>query len=149
LSALVAVFAAIMLLPSCSRFKDVTITSCDIVSLSPNGLKSVDVVLNVGVHNPASSFTVQDLKGTIHEADKVLAEFSAEPVTVGKKCDRVYEVRGSVTIVGKISFFDVMELLQTRDFSRFLFDADADVKLANGPHRKLTLKDNPVTSIDL
>lgn len=39
-------------LTGCSKAKEISVTSCELVSLSPSGLKSIDGTVAVGIHNP-------------------------------------------------------------------------------------------------
>ena len=77
-----ALAAVLALSFSCASYKDISVTSCEVASLSPNGLRAVDAVLSVGVHNPTVAFTLSDIAGTVRQGEDVIATFEGGPVSV-------------------------------------------------------------------
>ena len=59
-------------LAGCGKIKDISITSCDIVSISPSGLRSLNGVFLVGIHNPVFKFAVSDIQGTVYHKGTAL-----------------------------------------------------------------------------
>ena len=80
-------------------------TSFEVQSFSPNGMRSVDAVALVGVYNPTVEFTISELKGMVRDGDHVIAYLEGAPVTVEKKSDLVYELPCSVTLDENLSLF--------------------------------------------
>ena len=89
---LLAVALAALLSAGCSKVKDIRLTSFGIESFSPRGLRSADAVLAVGIDNPSFSFTVTDLTGTVKYKGEAMGTFTADTVSVDRKCVKVYDV---------------------------------------------------------
>ena len=132
---------------SCARYKDISVTSCEVVSLSPNGLRAVDAVLSVGVHNPTVAFTLSDIAGTVREGENVIATFEGGPVSVERKSDQEYDLPCTLTLDESLSLFQVLSIIKKRDFSAFTVDVSGWVTLKNGLRKKLEFNDVPVSSL--
>lgn len=144
LAALVTVF---FIACSCGNIRNIHVTSCNVASISPNGLRSVDARLRVGVHNPAMTFTVSDVLGFIHNQDGVIANFTGGPVTVLRKTDAVYDLPCSLTLDGKLSLFEVLTVIKTMDLSSYFVDVTANVTTAGGITKVYRYKDIPLRDI--
>ena len=142
-----ALAALLALSVSCARYKDISVTSCEVSSLSPNGLRAVDAVLSVGVHNPTVAFTLSDISGTVREGESVIATFEGGPVSVERKSDQVYDLPCTLTLDESLSLFQVLNLIKKRDFSDFTVDVSGWVTLKNGLRKKLEFNDVPVSSL--
>lgn len=140
----VVIVAMVFMASACGNIRNIRVTSCNIASISPNGLRSVDARLRVGVHNPAMTFTVSDVLGFIHDRDGVIANFTGGPVTVLRKTDAVYELPCSLTLDGKISLFEVLSVVKTMDLSAYFVDVTANVTTAGGITKVYRYKDIPL-----
>lgn len=144
---LFAVVLTAVMLSSCGNLKDIHVTSCNIASISPNGLRSVDAMLRVGVHNPAMTFTVTDVIGYIHNNEGVIANFTGGPVTVMRHTDGIYDVPCSLTLDGKLSLFEVLTVAKTMDLSAYFLDVTAHVTAIGGITKVYEYKDLPLKDI--
>ena len=142
-----ALAALLALSFSCASYKDISVTSCEVASLSPNGLRAVDAVLSVGVHNPTVAFTLSDIAGTVRQGENVIATCYGGPVSVDRKSDKVYDLPCTLTLDDSLSLFQVLSLIQKRDFSDFTVDVSGWVTLRNGLRKKLEFNDVPVSSL--
>lgn len=140
---------ALVLLAGCSnKFKEIAVTSFQVESFSPNGLRSVDAIVVVGVHNPTVAFTLSDMKGTVRDPESnVLAVLEGGPVAVEKKSDQVYRLPCSVTLGENLSLFQVLNLLKNMDFEGCVVDVSALITLSNGLKKTLVYKDIPVRDL--
>lgn len=136
LTVVVAVFA----LTSCGRSKDIKVVSCDIASLTPSGLKSVNAVLAVELDNPSAAFDVRDITARVNKEGLPFAEIEAEPISVEGKTKKVYELPCKCTLVNDLSLFEVMSLLAVNDFSVFTVDVSAVFSNKLGLHKKIEKK---------
>lgn len=144
---LLTVLAILVLAAGCNKFKEIEVTSFEVQSFSPNGLRSVDAVALVGVYNPTVGFTISELKGTVRDGDHVIAYLEGAPVTVEKKSDLVYELPCSVTLDENLSLFQVLSLLKSMDFEGCVVDLSALVTLKNGLKKTLEYNDIPVKDL--
>ena len=132
---------------SCGNVRNIRVTSCNVASVSPNGLRSVNAKLRVGIHNPSMTFTVSDLIGYIRNQDGVIADFTGGPVNVLRKSDMTYDVPCDLTLNGKISLFEVLGVLQTMDLSAYFVDVTANVTTAGGVTRVYKYNDIPLKDL--
>lgn len=147
LPALLAILAVAVMSVACNKFNEIDVTSCEVISLTPRGFRSVDAVLAVGVHNPTVSFTLSDVTGCIRNGEIVIATFSGGPVTVEKKCDQVYELPCTVMLEEGLSLFEILNLLKTKDFDGYVVDVSGIVSLSKGVKKKLEFKDIAIESL--
>lgn len=147
LTRFVAIVAVIFMTCACGNIRNIHVTSCNVARISPNGLRSVDALLRVGVHNPAMTFTVSDVLGYIHNQDGVVANFTGGPVTVLRKTDAIYELPCSLTLDGKISLFEVLSVIKTMDISAYYVDITANVTTAGGITKVYRYRDIPLRDI--
>lgn len=144
---LLVLLTLLVLAAGCNKFNEIAVTSFQVESFSPNGLRAVDAIVSVGVHNPTVSFTISDLKGTVRKEDTVLATLEGGPVTVAKKSDQVYQLPCSVTLDDHLSLFQVLNLLRNMDFDGCVVDVSALVTLSNGLKKTLVYNDIPVRDL--
>ena len=132
---------------ACGSIKDIAVTSCKLASISPNGLKSVDAVLDIGIHNPTIAFTLSDVTGKVHDEDNVVVTFGGGPISIDKKSDNVYQLPCSATIGSEVSLFRILNLLKNKDFEHYKIDIEGDVILSGKVKKHLRIKDIPVTTL--
>ena len=117
-----------LLLSSCGKIHEIGVTSYDITSVTPSGLRSVDGVITVGIHNPTFAFTISDIHGTIYHKGNSLADFSADPVEVKKKCDEVYDIHGHASLSKGTSVLSLLSLIRDINPEDYSMDIHAKVK---------------------
>jgi hypothetical protein len=137
----------LILAAGCNKFKEIELTSFEVESFSPKGMRAVDAVALVGVHNPTVGFTISELKCTVRDGENVIAYLEGEPVTVEKKSDQVYKLPCSVTLDESLSLFQILTLLKNMDFEGCVVDLSALVTLSNGLKKTLEYKDIPVKDL--
>lgn len=153
----IALFAALsallMLLPSCSTLrelssiKDISITSCSIVSVTPRSFKSADALLAVGVHNPSIAFTISELTANVRKGDIVLAGLVGGPVAVERNSDNIYELPCTASLLDNMNLLKLVALVSSRNFDDYVVDIYADVMLANGMSRRLSFGEVPLKKL--
>lgn len=139
--------AAVLLLASCAqKFNEIQVTSWDVKSFSPKGLRSADIILSLGVDNPARTFTVRDCVITVKDSDTRICEFTADSLTVNGKTEMEYVV----PFRGRMESFNVMELMQmaaSSQLSDFTADFSARVSTGKGKGRKVEFSDIKLTEL--
>lgn len=135
---------------SCTAVKkahDIEITSVDVKSISPNGLKSIDGVLMIGVDNPTIAFTIKTIEGTVYKDGQVFATYSGGPISVKRKSVDVYELPATLNIDPSVSIFNLLRLATSMDFEGFTTDVAAKVALKSGLATTLTFKDMKINEL--
>ena len=90
LAAIIAILA--VCLTGCSKAGDIKVTSCDLVSLSPAGLRSIDGTVAVGIHNPIFGFKVTGTSGKVYYKGSELVDFTVDDFDVNGKSDEKYNL---------------------------------------------------------
>ena len=138
----------VLMAASCNNVRNISVTSCNIASISPNGLRSIDAKLRIGIHNPSmATFTVSDVLGYIHNQDGVIANLTGGTVTVMRKSDLTYDMPCSITLDGKLSLFEVLGVIKTMDLSSYLVDFTANVTTAAGVTKVYKYNDIPLKDL--
>ena len=141
--------AAVLLLSasSCSGIKDIKVTSCSIMSLSPKGLRSLDAMIALGIENPIMAFRISGLDGTILNAGSDFAYFSAGDLPVERRSSKVYPLACSGTISKDVKLTDLLKLAAFQDFSEFTINLSVRIKLKCGLGAKLHFNDLKVEEL--
>jgi len=137
---------AIIMVAGCGKVDDIGITSFDIVSFTPAGLRGVNGVVEIGVHNPAFGFKVMDIAGTIYHNGKEMADFVADDFEVDKKSDSSYKIPGSVTLCTGVSLLTVLGLVNDLDPDDYSIDISARVK-AKGVSKDISRTGVPLSEL--
>lgn len=139
----VLAFAALFL-TSCASYKDIKVTSVEVVSLSPNGLKEVDALIRVGIDNPIISFAVKDVEGILRDGDTPVAYFITDQLTVDGKTTKVYDIPVKGRLSEDSNIMKLLEIATRRDFSSLKADVQARVSLRNGIGKTININDIPI-----
>lgn len=137
-----------LFLGGCSKTPELEFTSFRISSVKPQGFASVEVVVQVGINNPRSSFEVREMRGSARLNGVPLMSLSADMLSVSGKCEDVY----TVPVYGEIaSGFNVFDLLQSFDSKFNADDVTVDfsgiLSKRGGSGRKVEMKDIPLSKI--
>lgn len=138
--------AALLIACGCGKFNDIRITSAKLASVTPSGLRAVDAVMEVGVDNPAITFTVVYARGTVYYAGQPLLDYSAQPVTVKGRTSGVYEVNARGTLADGVSVLQVLGIARNIDMDRITVDIYATLK-AGGRKKDISLEKVPLAKI--
>lgn len=123
-----------------SKVKDIKVTSCGLESYSLKGLRSVDAVLAVGIDNPTFAFKVMDVSGTVKYNGEDFATYTADTVSVEKKCSKVYDLPCSATLSDGVSLKQLMQIAKKGSLEGFTTDVTATVKLKIGAGKTFKFK---------
>ena len=123
-----------------SKVKDIKVTSCGLESYSLKGLRSVDAVLAVGIDNPTFAFKVMDVSGTVKYNGEDFATYTADTVSVEKKCSKVYDLPCSATLSDGVSLKQLMQIAKKGSLEGFTTDVTATVKLKSGAGKTFKFK---------
>ena len=134
--------ATALLLSSCASYKDIRITSFEVVSLTPSGLREVDATLRVGIDNPILSFVVEDIEGTLRDGSDPLAYVVSDQLIVSGKTSKAYEIPVKGRLADSKNILSVLSTISRPDSLKA--DVSLKVSLRNGIGKTLNIKDIPV-----
>lgn len=134
---------ACVILSGCSglrKVKDIKVTSCGLESYSLKGLRSIDAVLAVGIDNPTFAFKVMDVSGIVKYNGEDFASYTADTISVDKKCSKVYDLPCTATLSDGVSLMKLMQIVKNGSLEGFTTDVTATVKLKSGAGTTLKFK---------
>lgn len=123
-----------------SKVKDIKVTSCGLESYSLKGLRSVDAVLAVGIDNPTFAFKVMGVSGTVKYNGEDFATYTADTISVDRKCTKVYDLPCAATLSDGVSLMKLMQIVKKGNLEGFTTDVTATVKLKNGVGKTFRFK---------
>ena len=124
----------------CSKVKDIKMTSFGVESFTPKGLRSAEALLAIGIDNPAFAFTLTSIDGTIRYKGEEIARFSADTVSVEKKCVKVYDVPVKAVLSDNVGIGRLLAIAGGKSLSGLTADVNAAVKLRSGVKKTLKFK---------
>ncbi|MCI1785356.1 MAG: hypothetical protein LKI59_04345 [Bacteroidales bacterium] len=139
-----ALSLAVLLLPGCSRIRNIRVLSYNVKSLEITGLRSVNGVIAVDIDNPASEFTVSDIKGVVKYGDNVIAEYSGGPLTVKARSSGIRYLHCKFSISKDVSLSDIFSMAGRGDIDNYTTDVSLRFRRKPGLGRKFRLDDIPV-----
>lgn len=147
LSKLAVVIVAAMTLTGCVKaYRDIKVTSCNVVSITPSGLRAIDAVLSVGVTNPGPEFEISGLNVTIRTAGEDCLRLNADKVFFEKGENKIYRVplRGELC-----EGYNVMSAFEVLQGTGDALTAEASFRIGLKGSRGIPvkLKERPVSSV--
>ena len=144
------VLLAALMLCSCgvSKVKDISLSSVGIAYIVPTSLRSMDGKLLLGINNPAMTFAVQDVTGTVRYKDKEIVHFRTDGLELQGKTEQVYELPCTVELADGASLLDILVIASRRTLEGLKADVNVQAALKkNGALRApLTFKDLDLSS---
>ena len=132
---------------SMSKVKDITVTSVDFKYIAPTSSRSLDAVLLIGISNPAGTFSVSDLSGTVKYADRPLVNVEGGEILLEKKSEKVYEYPCSASLVDGVSLLSLLPLLSQGNPDRLTADIKLHVANKHGLGTDLAFNDISITKL--
>ena len=138
--------AACLLLSGCvSKYKKISVSSFELESVVPTSLRSANVVVAVGISNPAPAFQVRDNEAPIKRGEVVMGVVTGEPVSVDGKCDRVYRIPLQAQLADGISLMQLLATYKSFNPEEFCLDLHARANVAGKIGKDIDYKDMPLT----
>lgn len=122
-------------------------TSCSVSSITPNGLKGIKAILDVGIINPMMNLTITKINGVINNNGQEFATFEAGKVSVPRKSEGVYPLPCSGVISKGIGLSDLLKLAPNQNFDGMTVDMTVKVKLKCGLGKTVRIKDLKITEL--
>lgn len=143
---LVALVLAVVSLAGCGKYEDVKITSGKIVKISMNGFRTVDILVNLGVDNPAGKIEVKSAEGTLKHFGKVLGKVTTAPVVVMPRTSGSYDVMLKAELAQGLGFQDIMLFSNVERLNECMLDLEITGKVG-GVAMKKKYKDIPLKKL--
>ena len=140
--------ATCLLLSGCvSKYKKISVSSFELESMVPTSLRSANVVVAVGIDNPAPSFEVRDIEVTVKRGEEVMGVVTGEPVSVDGKCDRVYRIPLRAQLADGISLMQLLATYKSFNPEDFYIDLHARANIAGKIGKDIDYEDVPLTKL--
>ncbi|MBQ0127708.1 MAG: hypothetical protein MJY91_03575 [Bacteroidales bacterium] len=131
----------ILILSGCSKtYKDIKVTSFEVISITPKGLNQVDALVDVGIYNPIVGFEVTDVLGVLKMDGEPCVNISTDQLTISGKTEKVYRIPLHGELEPGFNPLSLLKVAQTLDFSGFTADVNGKVSLRGGIGKTIALK---------
>ena len=137
----------VLLLGSCAKVKQVGVTSFELDSVTPRGLRALTLTMSVGVHNPANEITLSEISGEAVVSGKVIGKVTVDPFTMKKRSVEVYHLNARVNLGEGVSLYDMVMLMDDKVLGECVVDVTAKGKLKSGLAKTITKKDIPLKKL--
>lgn len=138
----------VLILGSCAKVKQVGVTSFELDSITPKGLRALTVKMSVGVHNPANEITLSEISGEAVVSGKVIGNVAMAPVVLTARKDSTYKVKADVTLAEGVSVLEVIALAKNKSaIENGTANIYAKAKLKGGPSKKIKMEDVPLKKL--
>lgn len=138
-------FILLLLVSGCAKtYKDIKVTSFDLVSVTPQGLTRVDALIDVGIDNPIVGFEVFDANGLVKLDGEPCLSITADQLVVQGKTAKTYRIPLNGVIADGFNPFQLLTLFKNLDMSRVTVDLSARVNLRGGVGKVFEFKDMPL-----
>ena len=145
---LISIAFMVLLLGSCAKVKQVGVTSFELDSVTPKGLRALTVKMSVGVHNPANEITLSEISGEAVLSGKVIGNVAMAPVVLTARKDSTYKVKADVTLAEGVSVLEVLALAKNKSaIENGTANIYAKAKLKGGPSKKIKMEDVPLKKL--
>ena len=138
----------VLLLGSCAKVKQLGVTSFELDSVTPRGLRALTLTMSVGVHNPAKEITLSEISGEAVVSGKVIGNVAMAPVVLTARKDSTYKVKADVTLAEGVSVLEVLALAKNKSaIENGTANIYAKAKLKGGPSKKIKMEDVPLKKL--
>lgn len=145
---LISIAIMVLILGSCAKVKQVGVTSLELDSITPKGLRALTVKMSVGVHNPANEITLSEISGEAVVSGKVIGNVAMAPVVLTARKDSTYKVNADVTLAEGVSVLEVLALAKNKSaIENGTANIYAKAKLKGGPSKKIKMEDVPLKKL--
>ena len=145
---LISIAIMVLILGSCAKVKQVGVTSFELNSITPKGLRALTVKMSVGVHNPANEITLSEISGEAVVSGKVIGNVAMAPVVLTARKDSTYKVKADVTLAEGVSVLEVLALAKNKSaIENGTANIYAKAKLKGGPSKKIKMEDVPLKKL--
>ena len=142
---LLLLLAAFVLTGCVSKYKKIKVSSFELESVVPSSLRSANVVVAVGINNPAPAFQVRDIEATVKQNGNVMGLVTGEPVSIDGKCDRVYRIPLQAQLAEGVGLMQLLATYKSFNPEEFTLDLHARANVAGKIGKDIDYKDVPLS----
>ena len=124
-----------------AKVKDIKVNSFDVKYITPTSARSLDAVLLVGIHNPATNIVISGLEGTVKYGGREIAVVQAGTIPLEKKSDKVYEIPCTASLVDGVSLLSLFPIFAMQNPQDLSADVHLRVALKSGAGTDLVFND--------
>ncbi len=133
------------MLSGCASLHEVRPTSCNIESITPQGLRTIGMKIALGIENPSIQFSIVEAEAVLFEGGDRLATVNVNPFTVEKKSSRIYPVDAVFSINPGYNYLNLLNLVRDQSFiDKSTIDIYVKVRLKGGLSKKIERKGMPL-----
>lgn len=141
-------FAALLMLSSCSsKYSEVRISSVGLSSFTMEGTKQILLDVELGIDNPAPSFTLRNINATLKAEDRDILYLTCDELTIEGRTDKVYSIPVTANIAQGVNIFYILGAVQNLKDKAFMLDFSANAKLRGGFGKTIEYKDIPLSQL--
>jgi hypothetical protein len=134
-------------LSGCGDIRDLEVTSVQIESVVPNGLRGVNVGLAVGIDNPAFQVGLSEIEGSLKLSGKVLGRMSMAPFVLHARSTEIYHLKTVVSIEPGVTLKELVALTDMETLNTCTVDVSVRATLKGGVSKVLRFNDIPLTDL--
>ena len=139
--------AAVLCLTGCGDIRDLEVTSVQIESITPNGLRGVNVGLAVGIDNPAFQVGLSEIEGSLKLSGKVLGRMTMDPFVLRARSAEIYHLDASLSIEQGVTLMEILSLADMETLNKCMVDVSVKATLKGGISKRLQFNDIPLTDL--
>lgn len=136
----------LMSLTGCSKYRQISVTSGRIESINMNGFKSVDMIVRIGVDNPAGKLEIKSAEGILKHFGKIIGRVTPDPVVIKARSDEEHVVKMHVEIAEGLGLREILGLMDARRLEECTLDISVSGKVA-GMAMKKKIVDIPLKKL--
>lgn len=139
--------AVTLCLTGCGDIRDLEVTSVQIESITPNGLRGVNVGLAVGIDNPAFQVGLSEIEGSLKLSGKVLGRMTMAPFVLRARSAEIYHLEASLSIEQGVTLMEILSLTDMETLNKCMVDVSVKATLKGGVSKQLNFNDIPLTDL--
>jgi hypothetical protein len=146
---LAALLLAVMLVcfTGCNKFNKIKVNEVQIEKITPHGLRSIDIDLDVEVDNPAPWLKISDVEVVVRYCGKVLGKVTVDPFVLKARTVESYDIKARMALDQSVSLYEALMFL-SKDFAQnCILDMTAKGSLRGGLSKTITEKDVPLKKL--
>ena len=143
----IAAVAAFCLCSCANSFKDIKVTSCELLSLSPKGLSALDAAIEIGVDNPTVQVPLTNMYARVKMDGEPCLHFTADDVTLSPRSEEIYNIDIHGNIDGSFNPFQLLTLFQGSGLETVPVDVWFRGVLKSGFGKDFEYKDIPIKDL--
>lgn len=139
--------AMMMCLTGCNKIKQIRVTSCKVEAISPEGLRSLNVFLAVGIDNPALQIGLSEIDGSLKHSGKIIGKLGMDPFVLQARSAEIYHLRANLSLADGASLMDLMVLTDKEKLYECMVDVSVKATLKGGVSKTIRINDIPLKKL--